>query len=225
MKKILVIIPARAGSKGIPHKNIKLMNGKPLILYSIDVARELVHDIDICVSTDEDEIIDIVERYGLEVPFKRPEILATDTATTNDVLLHAVNYYKSIGICYELIVLLQPTSPLRKISHLKEALALYRDSVDMVVSVKESYVGGVLCVEDELGYLEPVFNKQGGRRQDMQSFYEYNGAIYIININALERKGLKDLDKKVKYIMPIEASIDIDNQYDWDIAEYLLMKQ
>ncbi|MBD8349069.1 cytidylyltransferase domain-containing protein [Dysgonomonas sp. HGC4] len=225
MRKILVIIPARGGSKGIPHKNIKLMNGKPLILYSIDVARELVHDIDICVSTDEDEIIDIVERYGLEVPFKRPEILATDTATTNDVLLHAINYYRSIGACYELIVLLQPTSPLRKINHLREALALYKDSVDMVVSVKESSVGGVLCVEDELGYLEPVFNKRGGRRQDMQSFYEYNGAIYIININALERKGLQALDKKIKYIMPIEDSIDIDNQYDWDIAEYLLMKQ
>ena len=90
--KILYIIPARGGSKGIPHKNIKLLNGKPLIYYTIDVARQLTTDDHICVSTDDDEIIEVVENYGLKVPFIRPDYLATDTSTTNDVLLHAINF-------------------------------------------------------------------------------------------------------------------------------------
>lgn len=223
MKRILAIIPARGGSKGIPHKNIKLMDGKPLITYSIDIARGIVNDIDICVSTDDDEIINTVKEYGLEVPFKRPDKLATDTAATNDVLLHAINFYRLNGKEYDLILLLQPTSPLRELRHVKEALALYTDSADMVVSVKESHAAVVLCAENDYGYLDSVFNKQGGRRQDIRSFYEYNGAIYVINVAALERKGLHGLDKKIKYIMPEENSIDIDTQYDWNIAEYLLI--
>ncbi len=225
MKRILAIIPARGGSKGIPHKNIKLMDGKPLITYSIDIARGIVNDIDICVSTDDDEIINTVQEYGLEVPFKRPDKLATDTAATNDVLLHAINFYRLNGKEYDLILLLQPTSPLRELRHVKEALALYTDSADMVVSVKESHAAVVLCAENDYGYLDSVFNKQGGRRQDIRSFYEYNGAIYVINVAAFERKGLHGLDKKIKYIMSEENSIDIDTQYDWDIAEYLLRKK
>ena len=115
--KILYIIPARGGSKGIPHKNIKPLNGKPLIYYTIDVARQLTSDENICVSSDDAEIIQAVEDYGLKVPFKRPDHLSTDTATTNDVLLHALNFYQSKGINYEVIILLQPTSPLRTVQH------------------------------------------------------------------------------------------------------------
>jgi len=120
MMNILYLIPARGGSKGIPHKNIKSLAGKPLIYYSIDVARELTTDDNICVSTDDNEIIKVVENYGLKVPFKRPDELATDNATTNDVILHAINFYESIGKQYDIIVLLQPTSPLRKSQHVKE---------------------------------------------------------------------------------------------------------
>lgn len=116
--EILYIIPARGGSKGIPRKNIKLLAGRPLICYSIDVARALTSDENICVSTDDNEIIRVVEEYGLKVPFKRPDYLATDTATTNDVLLHALEYYEAQGKQYDVIVLLQPTSPLRKIAQL-----------------------------------------------------------------------------------------------------------
>ena len=107
--KILVIIPARGGSKGIPHKNIKPLNGKPLIHYTIDEAREIVGDEDICVSTDDPEIIKCVEDYGLKVPFVRPEELATDTAGTYEVLLHALNFYEKQGRHYEVVLLLQNT--------------------------------------------------------------------------------------------------------------------
>ena len=135
---ILVIIPARGGSKGIPHKNVKELNGKPLICYSIDAARQLTTDENICVSTDDDVIIKVVEDYGLKVHFKRPAELATDCAGTNGVLLHALEFYEKQGRKYDVVVLLQPTSPFRETKSLKEAVALYTSDIDMVVSVKEA---------------------------------------------------------------------------------------
>jgi len=220
--EILYIIPARGGSKGIPRKNIKLLAGRPLICYSIDVARALTSDENICVSTDDNEIIRVVEEYGLKVPFKRPDYLATDTATTNDVLLHALEYYEAQGKQYDVIVLLQPTSPLRKIAQLKEALKLYKDDLDMVVSVKESHAPAVLCNENKDGFLELSFNKTGARRQDISSFFEYNGAIYVINIERLKENSLSGLRRVKKYIMDETSSIDIDCQLDFSLAEFIL---
>jgi N-acylneuraminate cytidylyltransferase len=221
--KVLYVIPARGGSKGIPHKNIKLLAGKPLIYYSIDVARALTSDENICVSTDDDEIIEVVEKYGLKVPFVRPEKYATDTATTNDVLIHAIDFYKSRGKKYDVIVLLQPTSPLRKVEQVKEALSLYHiNDLDMVVSVKESHAATVLCNENNEGYLELTINPSGIRRQDIANFYEYNGAIYIINVSKLMELSLSGLIRKKKYVMNENSSIDIDNEFDWLLAETLM---
>lgn len=217
--KILCVIPARGGSKGIPYKNIKLLAGKPLICYSIDVARELTSDDNICVSTDDEQIIEVVEKYGLKVPFKRPAFLATDDATTNDVLLHSLDFYIRKGFEYEVLVLLQPTSPLRKISNIKEALDLYTSDIDMVVSVKKSKAPAVLCNDNNEGYLELYFNKEGLVRQRMKPFYEYNGAIYIINVTSLRQKGLSGFNKKQKYVMDDISSIDIDTFLDWQLAE------
>jgi N-acylneuraminate cytidylyltransferase len=220
--KILYVIPARGGSKGIPHKNIKPLNEKPLIYYSIDVARQLTIDENICVSTDDDEIIEVVNSYGLKVPFKRPAYLATDTATTNDVLLHAIDFYESNGIYYDVLVLLQPTSPLRKASQVEQALSLYNDSLDMVVSVKESHAASVICKENENGFLEFCFNKSSSRRQDTSSYYEYNGAIYIINIERLKEKSLSGFTKIKKYVMDELSSVDIDIPLDWIIVESII---
>lgn len=223
-KKILTVIPARGGSKGLPGKNIRLMNGKPLIAYSIDIARGIV-DNNICISTDDEKIIKVVEDYGLKVPFKRPEYLATDTATTNDVLLHALNYFESKGEYYDIILLLQPTSPLRLLKHVKEAISIYESynsTIDMVVSVKESHSAAVLCQENQDNFLELVLNGQGGRRQEIKPYYEYDGSIYIINTVSLKEKGLSSMNKKIKYVVPNQYAIDIDNQLDWDIAEFLM---
>jgi len=219
--KILYVIPARGGSKGIPKKNIKPLNGKPLIYYTIDVARQLTTDNNICVSTDDNEIIEVVEDYGLKVPFKRPTHLATDTATSNDVLLHAVSYYENKGEHYDVLVLLQPTSPLRKAAQVKEALSLYDESLDMVVSVKESHSASVICSENESGFLELTLNKMGLRRQNISSFYEYNGAIYIINLKSLKERPLFQLTKIKKYVMDEVSSHDIDDQLDWQLAEII----
>lgn len=224
----LIIIPARGGSKGIPYKNIKPLNGKPLICYSIDVARLYTSDSNICVSTDDDRIIAVVEQYGLKVPFKRPAELATDTASSNDVLLHALNFYEQQGKTIDIIILLQPTSPFRKVGFLKEAIALFDPFVDMVVSVKESAANPYYnCFEDNSdGYL--TISKSTGhpitRRQDAPKVWEYNGSIYVINPTSLKDKGMQHFTNIKKYPMTDNYSVDIDTPLDWKIAELLLQE-
>lgn len=220
--RILYIIPARGGSKGIYYKNIKLLNGKPLICYTIDVARQLSADSDICVTTDDDKIIEVVENYGLKVPFKRPENLATDTANTSDVIFHALEFYEEKNIFYDLIVLLQPSSPFRNSNHVFEALKLYNTDLDMIVSVKKSKSPTVLCIENDEGFVELFLNKTHLRRQDFESFYEYNGAIYIINVDRFKKLGLNGLVQIRKYLMDEISSLDIDTPYDWSIADVFI---
>ena len=221
----LVIIPARGGSKGIPHKNIKPLNGKPLIYYTIDVARGIVADSEICVSTDDDEIISIVENYGLNVPFKRPEELATDTAGTYEVLLHALDYYEAMGRHYDIVLLLQNTSPFRTVEHVKEALKLYRPDIDMVVSVNQTKTNPYYnCFEENSeGFLCKTLNSSSFiRRQDAPVTYEYNGAIYVINAEQLKKMPMGKFTRRVKYVMDDLHSIDLDNMIDWKFAEFVM---
>lgn len=222
---ILVIIPARGGSKGIPHKNVKELNGKPLICYSIDAARQLTTDESICVSTDDDVIIKVVEDYGLKVHFKRPAELATDCAGTNGVLLHALEFYEKQGRKYDVVILLQPTSPFRETKSLKEAVALYTSDIDMVVSVKEAATNPYYnsFEEDAEGLL--VISKGDGtieRRQDAPKVWEFNGSIYVINSTRLKEVGLSKLNRIRKYVMDDLHSIDIDSMFDWYMAEKVI---
>lgn len=223
--KILVIIPARGGSKGIPRKNIKPFNGKPLIYYTIDCARAICNDEDICVSTDDLEIIKCVEDYGLKVPFVRPAELATDTAGTYEVLLHALDFYEKQGRHYDVILLLQNTSPFRNAEHVKEALKLYRPDIDMVVSVNQTKTNPYYnCFEeDPEGFLKKTLDSTGFvRRQDAPVTYEYNGAIYIINPEQLKKMSLGKFTRRVKYVMDDLHSVDLDNLIDWKFAEFVL---
>lgn len=226
--KILVIIPARGGSKGIPHKNIKPLNGKPLIHYTIDEAREIVDDEDICVSTDDPEIIKCVEDYGLKVPFVRPAELATDTAGTYEVLLHALDFYEKQGKHYDVVLLMQNTSPFRTAEHVKYALKLYTPDVDMVVSVKECAANPYYCVfeENKDGYLH-VCKGDGNifRRQDAPKVYEYNGAIYIMNAEKLKTTHMHKMQKRVKYVMDDRSSFDLDTMWDWQMAEMMIKQK
>lgn len=226
--KSLVIIPARGGSKGIPHKNIKPLAGKPLIYYTIDCARQLVPDDDICISTDDPDIIKCVEDYGLKVPFVRPAELATDTAGTYEVLLHALDFYEKQGKEYDSIILLQNTSPFRTGKHVEEAMKLYSSAIDMVVSVKETTSNPYYnCFEeDRNGFLH--ISKGDGlftRRQDVPKAYEYNGAIYIINPNSLREMPLGRFTKRVKYVMDDLHSVDLDHMIDWKFAELIIKER
>tara|TARA_B100000809_G_scaffold262326_1_gene313063 strand:- start:3307 stop:3999 length:693 start_codon:yes stop_codon:yes gene_type:complete len=224
IKKTLFIIPARGGSKGVPGKNIKLLNGKPLILHTIDIARKLTNDENICVSTDDLEYIQTIEEYGLKVPFKRPHHLATDTTSSEAVIRHALSHYNETGIYYEKIVLLQPTSPLRDENHINEALTSYTKKLDMLVSVKETSSNPyyVLFEENKKGYLEKSKTGDFTRRQDCPKVWEYNGAIYVINVNSLQKKSISDFTKIKKYEMDDTSSIDIDTPLDWKIVELIL---
>lgn len=223
--KPLIIIPARGGSKGIPHKNIKPLNGKPLIHYTIDVARGVAKDEDICVSTDDVDIIKCVEDYGLKVPFVRPAELATDTAGTYEVLLHAIDFYEKQGRKYDVVLLLQNTSPFRTVQHVKDALELYRPEIDMVVSVNETRTNPYYnCFEDnEEGFLKKTLDSiVFVRRQDAPKTYEYNGAIYVINPEQLKKMPLGKFTRRIKYVMDDIHSIDLDNMMDWKYAEFII---
>lgn len=222
LQDTLFVITARGGSKGLPGKNIKDLCGKPLIAYSIDVARKFVDDEHICVSTDSEEIRTVVEDYGLKVPFLRPNYLATDSATSNDVLIHSVNFYKVHGREYKRICLLQPTSPLRSVEDVQGALDLYRDDIDMVVSVVKSHAPAVLCVDDENGFVQLVYNKKAEGRQQLKDMYEFNGAVYVINVESLLEKGMRNFSSKTKYVMSKEHSIDIDDIYDFMLVESIM---
>lgn len=221
----LVIIPARGGSKGIPHKNIKELEGKPLICYTIDAARKFTTDDNICVSTDDDAIIKVVEAYGLRIPFKRPGYLATDNAGTNGVLLHALDFYERKGNQYDMVVLLQATSPFRRAEDVIEAVKHYDDSIDMVTSVMPAkcnpYYDGF---EDDADGLLTISKGDGSieRRQDAPRVWQQNGAVYVINPVQLKAKGLTGMTKIRKYVMDELHSVDIDNMLDWKIAEIML---
>ena len=225
--KSLFLITARGGSKGIPHKNIKPLNGKPLICYAIDVARQFVSDADICVSTDGDDIIKTVEDYGLRVPFKRPDELASDTAGSYEVILHAVKFYEDKGIHYDNVVLLQPTSPFRTIDDVKGCMEIYDNDCDMVVSVKPASANPYYDIfeVDSNGHL--VISKGDGkitRRQEAPKCYEYNGAVYVINIDSLKAQHMNDFQKIRFYEMNEIHSVDLDTMLDWKYAELLIQE-
>lgn len=223
----LYIIPARGGSKGIPHKNIKPLGGRPLIAYTIDAARAAgAPDSHILLSTDDPAIADTARAMGLEVPYMRPAALATDTAGSREVILHAMDYADGAGIEYDCVVLLQPTSPFRAPGDILGALAMYSPDIDMVVSVKEASANPYYnCFEADpaTGYLH--VSKGDGlitRRQDAPRAMEYNGAVYVINPASLRAMPMGAFPRRVPFEMPPRRSIDLDTPLDWAVAEAIL---
>lgn len=225
--KILFLIPARGGSKGVPGKNIKSLGGKPLINYALDAVKPLTTIENICVSTDAEDIKAVVEANGVSVPFIRPAYLAEDNSGTYEVCLHAIEFYEKQGRFFDVLVILQPTSPFRTTDNIREALQIFTEELDMVVSVKETKANPytVLFEEDNDGYLAK--SKQGNftRRQDCPRVWEYNGAIYVINIASLKRSPLNQFRKIRKYVMEEAESVDIDTPLDWEFSEFLINKK
>lgn len=227
MKK-LFLIPARGGSKGLPRKNILPLAGKPMIEYTLDAALGVIEEGDeLCVSSDDAEIIQVVENYGVKVPFVRPAELALDTSSSQEVIEHALKWYEERNRTFDVIVLLQVTSPLRKASHVKEALALWTNEVDMIVSLKETDSNPyyVLFEEDSNGFLQRSKEGTYTRRQDCPKVYEFNGAIYIISIPAIKKSGILNLKKMRKFIMSKESSLDVDDIIDFKLAEILMTER
>ncbi len=224
--KTLVVIPARGGSRGIPGKNIKPLAGKPLLHYSLELAGSLPGKPTICVSTDDEAIAQSAATAGYPVPFLRPKNLATDTAGTYEVLLHALEYYEQQRQqLFDTLLLLQPTSPLRKPAQVIAAMDLFAKlRPEMVVSVHLSSANPYynLFEETEEGRLVKSKPAAFVRRQDCPPVYQYNGAIYVISVDALRTKPLHKMSDVGKYLMDEQSTLDLDSELDWKLAEVLL---
>lgn len=222
-KRLLAIIPARGGSKGIPHKNIIDLDGKPLIEYTIDASIHSNYIDYTFVSTDDVEIATIAKNAGAKVPFLRPVELALDTSKTIDAVLYSVRKLEEIGECFDAIVLLQATQPLRTVEDVDAAIRLYFESgCKSLASVCEVDDNPVLIRTIQNDSLIRLLNVESTvRRQDMPVYYRVNGCIYINSISQLNEKTSFN-DNEYPYVMDREHSVDIDEMKDVYIAKYYL---
>ncbi|MBE6087265.1 MAG: acylneuraminate cytidylyltransferase family protein [Clostridium beijerinckii] len=225
MNKSLAIIPARSGSKGLENKNIKLLNNKPLISYTIEAALKSSVFSDVLVSTDSEEYKRIAEIYGAWVPFLRSKELAEDTTSTNDVIENILITLEKMGEKYDNFMILQPTSPLRDENDIKAAIDLFGEKdANSVVSMCECEHPPIfttqLSNEKHLdGFLS---NLKYTRRQELNRYYRLNGAIYLAKVDYF--KKYKDFyrEKSYAYIMDKYKSVDIDDINDFIYAEFLM---
>lgn len=219
-KKIIGIIPARSGSKGVKDKNIKTLAGKPLISYTIECAKATGIFDDIVVSTDSSKYADIAMQYGASVPFFRSQETASDSANSISVLEEVLN---NLQETYDIVVMLQPTSPLRQPFHIKEAVDLFLEkNADSVVSVSKfpHSIAWVNSLDESLsmnGFIKKEYLNK--RRQDLPQMYMLNGAVYVFNASMINKDFNMFDDKSFAYIMDKEYSIDIDDEYDFKLAE------
>lgn len=222
---MLAVIPARGGSKGVPGKNIKELAGKPLIAYTIEAAIASNVFEKVIVSTDSAKIAEVASGFGAEVPFLRPHEISGDMTSSDDVILHALSFYKAQGIEFDTVCKLQPTSPLRSGRHLQEAYQLFREKkADFVVSVCECEHSPLWTgvIGDDLR-LDNFISKEVKRacRQDLPTYYRLNGAIYMGKTDQFyENKSFLGKNS-VAYIMNQEDSVDIDSELDFKIAEMI----
>lgn len=223
-QKILALIPARGGSKGIKDKNIIPLAGKPLIAYSIEAAKKSKYIDNIVVTTDSEKIAEVAKQYGARVPFLRPTELAADTSKTIDAVLHAVKTLTSMGENYNTLVLLQPTQPLRTADDIDRAIELYyKNGENGLVSISPVDDSPLLIrsIGDDGKLINLLSQNSTCRRQDMLDYYKVNGCIYINKIEEID-KNTSFNDNNVPFIMPKEHSVDIDELSDLWMAEYYL---
>ena len=225
--RILYLIPARKGSKGLPGKNIKILGNKPLIEYSIDFALENISEGDeLCISTNDEKVIEVAKAKGISIPFIRPEELSNESASSYDVILHALKFYEELNIIFDRVLLLQPTSPFRNRVDFNNLICEFDDDIDMVVSVKIAKENPyfTLFEENREGYLKKSKAGVFERRQDCPAVYAFNGSMYLINAKSIKQMKLSEFKNIKKIIMPEERCVDIDTLADWALAEFYLNK-
>lgn len=222
-KKVLAIIPARGGSKGIPRKNIKPLAGKPLIAWTIEEAKKSKYIDRLILSSEDDEIIKIAKEWGCEVPFVRPKELAQDDTPGIEPVIHALN---TLPEKYDCICLLQPTSPLRKVEDIDgciEKCILMNASSCVSVTEVDKHPYWMYKIGDN-EKMKPLFpnTHELSRRQDLPKVYTLNGAVYIADsIWLLQSKSFIN-DQTIPYCMEVSNSLDIDSETDFQICESLL---
>jgi CMP-N-acetylneuraminic acid synthetase len=215
--KVLSIIPARGGSKGLPRKNILDLAGKPLIAWTIEASLKSKYITDTIVSSDDDVILSISKSYGADT-LKRPDELATDSSSSESLIFHILKEQEMQNKIYDYVILLQPTSPLRDTEDIDNAFKfLVEQNVTALISIAK-YDNKVLktFVDNDKGFIEGIRNNiyPFQRRQDLPSVYMSNGAIYIIKVDEFMQNKSFWTDKTVKYVMDDIKSIDIDSVED-----------
>lgn len=222
---IVAIIPARGGSKRLPQKNILPLAGKPLLVYTIDAVLDVMSALNVFVSTEDEAIADIATNAGAEV-VRRPARIASDTATTEMVLLHALKDPRVVQTNPKWILTLPPTSPLRDAQILRAFLNqtdINAEDVDCYFSVTETH--GDFWQVDNHGYWTRLFPNAPRRQQDRKPIFDENSAIYLTRISALRSTSSILGDKAVGISIPRDAAIDINDQFDFEVAECLLRRR
>ncbi len=223
----IAIIPARSGSKGIKDKNIKELCGKPLIAYTIESALDSGVFDEVMVSTDSETYAEIARKYGASVPFLRSAANSSDTASSWDMIEEVLDKYENENRYFDSFCLLQPTSPLRNASNIKDAYKLYYDrSSFAVVSVCEAEHSPLWCghlpeSSEFDGFIDP---ENIGQRQAGGKFYRLNGSIYIVNIKRFKNDRFLYQKGSYAYIMSQDQSVDIDTDIDFLLAEILMKR-
>jgi CMP-N,N'-diacetyllegionaminic acid synthase len=226
-RSILAIIPARGGSKGLPKKNIRLMCGKPLISWTIEQANVSRYLDTVFVSTDSEEIATIAKQYGAVIPFMRPAEMARDDSPTADAVVHAIQQFSQAGRQFDYIVLLEPTSPLRKPTDIDNAIELIINTpdADCLVSLGEVHMEHPLIVKriQEDGFLTPYMSdtrKIHQRQQADQAYFPY-GVVYISTVPAFLKNRTFYSERTIPYLIDRWQNYEIDDEIDFLIVEQL----
>jgi N-acylneuraminate cytidylyltransferase/CMP-N,N'-diacetyllegionaminic acid synthase len=226
-KKILAIIPARGGSKGLPGKNIKPLLGKPLIGWTIEQAKASRHIDDIFVSTDSREIADVAETFGIKVPELRPPELAGDAATSASVVIYTIEKLRKEGKSFDYLILLEPTSPLRDIDDIDNSIEILINTPDAesivgVCKVENAHPSFLASI-DSNNFLNSYTDQfKVIRRQDLMNLYFFEGSIYVSKIDSFINCKTFYHDKCMGYIVPKYKSFEIDDLLDFRIVETIM---
>lgn len=229
--RVLYVITARGGSKGVPHKNIVDIDGMPLMAYKIIAAQRTNHDKRIIVSTDDYDIANVARKYGAEVPFMRPDYLASDTASSMDVIDHAIRWVEENDTSkYDYVCMLEPSSPFMTYRQMDNAFELMQSTnADTMLGMKEVEVARVFInTLDDNGHLslhyDSIKNMKSVRRQDQIPEYTMNGCIYAAKWDYFKENHLFHSVNSIPFIMPAEQSIEIDSILDLEFARYVVEK-
>lgn len=226
-KRILAIIPARGGSKGIPKKNIRPLLGKPLIGWTIDQAKHSKYIDHVFVSTDNKEIADVSEQFGVKVDSFRPDELAQDSSTSMDVILYTIRFLEERNLNFDLVMMLEPTSPLRESSDLDASIEILLENSDAESIVGVCRVEGghpAFLVKLENTFLRSYLgnNFKVLRRQDIDDLYFFEGSLYLSYVHSLKTRKNFYHEKTIGYIVPKWKSFEVDDNIDFMIIEKLL---
>ena len=226
--RILGIIPARGGSKGVPGKNIKLLNGKPLLKYTSEIALESQFLTAVILSSDDTQIITVAKSLGIQVPFIRPEELAQDTTPTIDVIIHALQWYENQTVFFDAVCLLQVTSPFRTVEFLNKAIEKFIasgcDSLVSVQKVPHEYNPHWTFEINSEGNLKIATGEEKiiSRRQELPEAYHRDGSIYIMKTEVLVQQDSL-YGKSISFIESApEFYVNIDTLVDWEKAEHII---